>query len=75
MLKAKAIHIRVMTLDTHVDINVFNCIYSINYTQKLKNQVNLLNMEEGGLDVVYFILYTGQVELTEEVYEKAYKLQ
>jgi membrane dipeptidase len=32
-------------------------------------------MEEGGLDVVYFILYTGQVELTEEVYEKAYKLQ
>jgi len=73
LLKAKEIHKRVMTLDTHVDINVSNFTDSINYTQKLKNQVNLPNMEEGGLDVAYFIVYTGQGELTEEGYEKAYQ--
>ena len=71
--KSKEIHKRVMTLDTHVDINVSNFTDSINYTQKLKNQVNLPNMEEGGLDVAFFIVYTGQGGLTEEGYDKAYK--
>ena len=71
--KAKEIHKRVMTLDTHVDINVNNFTDSINYTQKLENQVNLPNMEEGGLDVAFFIVYTGQGDLTEEGYDKAYK--
>ncbi|TXD48251.1 dipeptidase [Polaribacter sp. IC073] len=73
MSKAKEIHKRVMTLDTHVDINVNNFTDSINYTQKLDNQVNLPNMEEGGLDVAFFIVYTGQGDLTEEGYDKAYK--
>lgn len=73
MSKAKEIHKRVMTLDTHVDINVANFTDSINYTQKLGNQVNLPNMEEGGLDVAFFIVYTGQGDLTEEGYDKAYK--
>jgi|TARA_B110000967_G_scaffold178951_1_gene194108 microsomal dipeptidase-like Zn-dependent dipeptidase len=71
--KAKAIHQRVLVLDTHVDINVANFTDSINYTQKLKNQVNLPNMEEGGLDVAFFIVYTGQGDLNEEGYDKAYK--
>lgn len=71
--KAKDIHERVMTLDTHVDINVSNFTDSINYTQKLKNQVNLPNMEKGGLDVAFFIVYTGQGELNEDGYAKAYK--
>ena len=71
--RAKEIHKRVMTLDTHVDININNFTDSINYTQKLDNQVNLPNMEEGGLDVAFFIVYTGQGELTEEGYDKAYK--
>lgn len=70
--KAKAIHQRVLTLDTHVDINVANFTDSINYTQKLKNQVNLPNMEEGGLDVAFFIVYTGQGDLNEEGYDKAF---
>jgi microsomal dipeptidase-like Zn-dependent dipeptidase len=72
LTKAKAIHERVMTLDTHVDIDVSNFTDSINYTQKLENQVNLPNMEEGGLDVAFLIVYTGQGELTEEGYDKAY---
>ncbi|AOW16752.1 peptidase M19 [Polaribacter vadi] len=71
--KAQAIHQKVITLDTHVDINVANFTDDKNYTQKLNNQVNLPNMEEGGLDVAFFIVYTGQGELTKEGYDNAYK--
>jgi microsomal dipeptidase-like Zn-dependent dipeptidase len=69
---AMDIHERVMTLDTHVDINVRNFTDSVNYTQELDNQVNLPKMQKGGLDVAWFIVYTGQGELTEEGYAKAY---
>lgn len=71
--KSKSIHKKVMTLDTHVDISISNFTDSINYTQKLSSQVNLPNMEEGGLDVAFFIVYTGQGELNEEGYDKAYE--
>jgi len=69
--RALAIHEKVMTVDTHVDINVKNFTDSINYTQRLKTQVNLPKMEEGGLDVAWFIVYTGQDSLTPAGYEKA----
>ena len=71
--KAKEIHKRVMVLDTHVDISVSNFTEDKNYTQELDNQVNLPKMEKGGLDVAWFIVYTGQGELNEEGYNKAYK--
>ena len=71
--KAKAIHNRVLVLDTHVDINVSNFTADKNYTKNLGNQVNLPNMEAGGLDVAWFIVYTGQGELTPEGYDKAYE--
>lgn len=71
--KAKAIHERVITLDTHNDINIDNFTDSINYTQELDNQVNLPKMKKGGLDVSWFIVYTGQDSLTLEGYEKAYE--
>lgn len=71
--KAKKIHKRVMTVDTHNDINVRNFTDSINYTQELNNQVNLPKMKKGGLDVSWFIVYTGQGELTPKGYDKAYK--
>ncbi|MFC4722204.1 dipeptidase [Geojedonia litorea] len=70
--KAKAIHERVITLDTHCDINVKNFTDSINYTQDLDSQVNLPKMKAGGLDVAWFIVYTGQDTLTDEGYKKAY---
>lgn len=73
LAKAKAIHQRVMTLDTHNDINVRNFTEEINYTQELNNQVNLPKMKKGGLDVSWFIVYTGQGDLTPEGYDKAYK--
>ncbi len=69
--QARKIHEEVMTVDTHVDINVRNFTDSANYTQRLKTQVNLPKMEEGGLDVAWFIVYTGQDSLTESGYAAA----
>ena len=70
--RAARIHEKVVTIDTHADINVANFTDSINYTQKLHTQVNLPKMEEGGLDVAWFIVYTGQDSLNPEGYAKAY---
>jgi len=72
LAKAKEIHDRVITLDTHNDINVRNFTDSVNYTQRLSTQVNLPKMTEGGLDVTWLIVYTGQGELNEAGYKKAY---
>ncbi|HCO85697.1 MAG TPA: peptidase M19 [Arenibacter sp.] len=69
--KAARVHKDVITIDTHVDINVANFTDTINYTQKLDNQVNLPKLKSGGLDVPWLIIYTGQGELTEEGYAKA----
>ncbi len=69
--QAKEIHKKVITIDTHDDINVKNFTDSINYTQDLNTQVNLPKMKEGGLDVSWMIVYTGQDTLTTEGYAKA----
>ncbi len=71
--KAKGIHERVITLDTHNDIDPSNFTAEKNYTQRLETQVNLPKMVEGGLDVSWFIVYVGQGELTPEGFDKAYK--
>ncbi|WP_373071313.1 dipeptidase [Zeaxanthinibacter enoshimensis] len=71
MSKAKEIHENVITIDTHDDINVKNFTDSINYTQDLDTQVTLPKMIEGGLDVVFLIVYTGQDTLSPSGYEKA----
>ncbi len=69
--KIDRIHSEAITIDTHNDINTANFTDSINYTQRLDTQVNLPKMNEGGLDVSWLIVYTGQGELTEAGYEKA----
>lgn len=69
---AKSIHQRVITLDTHCDINVKNFTDSINYTQDLDTQITLPKMKTGGLDVAWFIVYTGQDSLSKVGFEKAY---
>lgn len=73
LMKAKEIHDRVIKLDTHVDINVNNFTAEKNYNQELSTQVNLPFMDEGDLDVAWLIVYTGQGELNDEGYAKAYK--
>ena len=71
--KAHRIHDEVITIDTHNDINVENFTAERNYTQDLETQVNLPKMIEGGMDVSWLIVYTGQDELTPEGYRKAYE--
>ena len=70
--RARAIHQRVLTLDTHADINPANFTPERNYTQRLSTQVNLPKMEEGGLDAAFFIVYVGQrSDFTPEGYSRA----
>ena len=69
--KALKIHDEVITIDTHIDINVANFTDTVNYTQRLDNQVNLPKLKEGGVDVSWLIVYTGQGELNDEGYAKA----
>ena len=71
--KATRIHERVITIDTHNDININNFTTEKNYTQDLDTQVNLPKMMAGGLDVSWLIVYTGQGELNEQGYAEAYK--
>lgn len=70
--RARAVHERVITLDTHNDINAANFTAERNYTTDLGTQVNLPNMEAGGLDVSWMIVYVGQGPLTEEGYADAH---
>jgi len=69
---AKGVHEHVITLDTHDDINIKNFTDSVNYSQRLENQVNLPKMIEGGLDVAWFVVYTGQDSLNADGYKDAY---
>ena len=75
--KARAIHERVMTLDTHNDISPNNFTAERNYTTDLGNQVNLPKMLKGGLDASFFIVYVGQdtgpEAFTQQCYDRAYK--
>jgi microsomal dipeptidase-like Zn-dependent dipeptidase len=71
--RARGIHERVITLDTHVDISASNFTAETNYTQDIPGtQVDLPSMEEGGLDVAWLIVYTGQGLRTDDGYESAY---
>ena len=63
----------IITIDTHIDINVENFTDSLNYTMNTDTQFNLPNMMEGELDVAWLVVYTAQGELNEEGYEAAYE--
>ena len=69
--KAQLIHLKTTTLDTHDDIDVKNFTDTLNFAMDTDTQVNLPKMERGALDVVWFVVYTGQGELTKEGYKKA----
>jgi microsomal dipeptidase-like Zn-dependent dipeptidase len=69
---ARAIHDRVITIDTHNDINPSNFSAERNYTMDLNTQVNIPKMESGGLDVSWMIVYVGQGPLNPDGYANAY---
>ena len=68
---AKKIHSKVIVLDTHNDIDLYNFSDSINYSQNTNSQVNLPKMIKGGLDVSWLVVYTGQGKLNKEGYKNA----
>jgi microsomal dipeptidase-like Zn-dependent dipeptidase len=77
--QARAIHDKILTLDTHIDFAPADLISEQNYTQRLDTQFNLPNMIEGGLDGLFFVVYVGQTRETQNPeafkapgYERAY---
>jgi len=60
--RARGIHERVMTLDTHVDISptAFRRDSSNYVTGVARNQVDIPKMEAGGLDAAFLVVYVGQ---------------
>ena len=71
--RAKEIHERVITLDTHVDISPDNFTPEVNYLTAPNTQVDLPRMEAGGLNAAFFIVYVGQGPLTDDGYASAYE--
>jgi len=73
MARARALHERLLTIDTHVDIDPENFqAGQLNYAQRLNTQVDLTKMEQGGLDAIFFSIYVGQGPLTGAGYEAAW---
>ncbi len=64
--KAREIHERVISIDTHNDIDVKNFKSTYNYSIDTKNQVNLPKMIKGGLDVSWLIVYTKQGSINDK---------
>jgi len=71
--KAKAIHERLITIDTHDDISFdFATEKDDPGNPENNRQVTLPKMIQGGLKVGFFIVYVGQGERNEKGYDTAY---
>jgi membrane dipeptidase len=77
---AREIHEEIVTVDTHVDFSPADFTGERNYTQRLETQVNLPKMSEGGLDGVFFVVFTPQARKAQNSdafetagYERAYR--
>lgn len=63
--RAKEIHGRIFTLDTHADLpDVYEDGYRLG--RRADNQVNLAKMQEGMLDGTFLISYLGQKDFPDE---------
>ena len=78
--KARAIHDRVLVVDSHIDFEPEDLTGERNYTQRGETQFNLPNMIDGGLDALFFVIYVGQTReaqnpdaLKAAGYERAYQ--
>jgi membrane dipeptidase len=78
--KARAIHEKVIILDTHIDFLPNDLVGERNYTQRLETQFDLPKMIDGGLDALFFSIYVGQTREAQnpdafkpEGYDRAYK--
>ena len=71
LARARAIHERVLTIDTHDDIPLDFATAQVDPGIRDGRQVNLPKMEEGGLDAGFFVVYVGQTARTPENYAQA----
>ena len=69
--RARGIHERVLTIDTHDDIPFSFATPEVDPGVRGDRQVDLPKMREGGLDVGFFIVYVGQTARTPENYAQA----
>jgi len=68
---AEAVHDRVMTLDTHVDIDAGYATHELDPGGFTQAQVDLPKMRAGGLDAAFFIVYVGQGTISPMGYQEA----
>lgn len=70
---ARSIHGRILTVDTHVDIppDFGTESYDPREAKTGRGQIDLVGMQRGGLDAVFFIVYVGQGERNPAGYAKA----
>ncbi|MFN2564082.1 MAG: dipeptidase [Gemmatimonadaceae bacterium] len=71
LARARAIHDRVVTIDTHDDIPFNFATPEVDPGLRGRRQVDIPKMVEGGLDVAFFIVFVGQGPRTPEGYERA----
>ena len=69
--RARGIHERVITIDTHDDIPLNFATPEVDPGVRGTRQVDLPKMREGGLDVAFFAVFVGQTPRTAENYQKA----
>jgi membrane dipeptidase len=78
-IAARAIHDRILVVDSHIDFEPGDLTGEKNYTQRVETQFNLPNMIDGGLDALFFVVYVGQTKESQNPdalkaagYERAY---
>jgi membrane dipeptidase len=71
--RAREIHDRVITIDTHVDIPFNFATDEVDPGVRGRFQNDLPKMREGGLNAAFFIVYHGQGERNEEAFARAYE--
>lgn len=75
--KAHRIHEKCLTVDTHCDTPMLMLKpgFSVRNENKMpQSRVDLPRMKSGGLDAMFFAVFTGQKPRTEENYQKTYAL-
>ena len=79
--EARAIHDRILVLDSHIDFEAADLTGEPNYTQRVETQFNLPNMIDGGLDALFFVIYVGQTRESQNPdalkpagFERAYRM-
>lgn len=73
--RVQKVHNEALTVDTHCDtpMNILDRGLDIGQ-RNATGKVDLPRMKEGGLDVMFFAIYTGQEKRTPAHYEEVYRL-